>query len=1038
MFRKVNLWRGTSLVMALLLAISLAAGSVLEMYRTSVDAFFGTRSQRTVTDTTGSEEDAWTYKSDFTTAQEAYEGLKDFAIRESQETVALLKNENDALPLAKDAKITLFGVRSYAPVYGGSGGSVTDGKSTVEIFDCFTERGFQLNPSMLAAYQAYFADKEWTVPQFGGGVLPEYAEITSYNDPCELSLDELAALNPDYNSQYSEYGDAAIVVVGRPNGENGDGYYPGEEGLAEGVSTVTGNILSLSDEEMALIEEAKANFDKVIVLVNATNQMEIANLEDDPDIDAILWIGLPGAYGFYGVADVLNGTVSPSAHLGDVYAKNTAVAPAMMNYGNIPWANASDFDAAASVNSYLIEAEGIYTGYRYYETRYADIVMGNGGSEASAGTYTNPDGTVAAQDGVWDYENEMVYPFGYGLSYTTFAQTLDSVEVMGNKKTATVTVTVTNTGDTAGKDVIQLYAQAPYTDYDRQYGIEKSAVQLMDYEKTNTLEPGESQTITMEVDMSNLASYDSENAQTYIVDPGDYYFAIGTDAHDALNNILAAQGYTTADGMTDEGDAAKTYHWTWDGEVDSQTFSVSKNGTEITNQLSEGDYAMDFNAFQPGTVTYLSRSDWNGTFPKTYSGLVADENLTRLLNNDFIPLETGEDTSDLVFGDTSSDLTISDMKGADFDDPRWDELLNKVTVQEFLDFAANAFHNIAAIPSVGLMQYAADDGPGGSDSHYLTEGSYQGTPYADAAEYDYGTRVAPAPVNLAYSWNKELAYENGQIILGESTLVLNLPIMIGPGMNLHRHAYNSRGHEYYSEDPILSGYTGSAVVQGAQSKGCLVNIKHAAFNDQEINRSGIAVFMSEAKAREMELRNLQQAFEANGKPASFVDDPEMENSYTTGALGVMSSYNRIGAVASSANYAVQVAIMRDEWGFEGYNVTDFTGVSLKASPKESILAGTTAFCGFGIDESITYWNPESLSGDHDMLAAIRQNLHYILYALANSAAMNGVNATTHTENVMTWWRGAYIGCSVVFAVGLVICLAGCAVSRRKSKAKRRV
>lgn len=193
---------------------------------------------------------------------------------------------------------------------------------------------------MLAAYQNYFADKEWTVPQFGGGVLPEYAEITSYKDPCELSLEELAALNPDYNSQYSEYGDAAIVVVGRPNGENGDGYYPGEAGLAEGVSTVTGNILSLSDEEMALIEEAKANFDKVIVLVNATNQMEIANLEDDPDIDAILWIGLPGAYGFYGVADVLNGTVSPSAHLGDVYAKNTAVAPAMMNYGNIPWANA--------------------------------------------------------------------------------------------------------------------------------------------------------------------------------------------------------------------------------------------------------------------------------------------------------------------------------------------------------------------------------------------------------------------------------------------------------------------------------------------------------------------------------------------------------------------------------------------------------------------------------------------------------------------------------------------------------------------------
>ena len=815
-------------------------------------------------------------------------------------------------------------------------------------------------------------------------------------------MEELRALNPNFDQDYAEYSDAAIVVVGRPGGENGDGYYPGAEGLAEGVSTVTGNILSLSEEEMAIIEEAKANFDKVIVLINAANPMEIANLEEDPEIDAILWIGFPGAYGFYGVADLLNGTVSPSAHLGDTFAKNTALAPAMQNYGNIPWANASDFSEAANVNSYLIEAEGIYTGYRYYETRYADIVLGNGGAEASAGTYANADGTVATADGVWDYANEVVYPFGYGLSYTTFEQTLDSVEIPGNKKTATVTVTTTNTGSVAGKAVVQLYAQSPYTDYDKQYHIEKSAVQLMDFEKTQTLQPGESQTITMEVDLANLASYDSENAKTYILDPGDYYFAIGEDAHDALNNILAAQGKTTADGMTAEGDAAKTYQWTWEGEVDADTFSVSKAGVEITNALSEGDYATDINAFLPGTVTYLSRSDWDGTFPTTISGLAADENLSRLLSNDLIPIATGEDTSDIIFGDTTSTLTLNDLKGADFDDPRWEELLNKVTVDEFLNFAANAFHNIAAIESVGLLQYASDDGPGGSDSHYLTEGSYQGVPYADAAEYDYGTRVIPSPQNIAYSWNKELAYEKGEIILGESTLVLNLPIMIGPGMNIHRHAYNSRGAEYYSEDPILTGYIGSAVVQGAQSKGTLVNIKHAAFNDQEINRSGIAVFMNEQKARELELRGLQQAFEANGKPASFENDPEKADTYQLGALGVMTSYNRI---------------------FNGYNVTDFTGVSLKAAPKESILAGTTAFCGFGISEEITYWSGEALSGDRDMLLAIRENCHYLLYALANSAAMNGVNSTTHTVQVNTWWRTSYKAGIYGFGAATVLCAA---------------
>lgn len=1035
MFKKTSIWRGLSFVCALLLTISIMAANILEIYRTSVDAFVGTRSQKTVTEESENGEDAWTYASKFKTAQEAYEGFRELAVRTAQETYTLLKNENNALPLSDTAKITMFGIRSYAPVYGNNGGSVPDGKSTVQIFDAFSERGFELNPSMLDAYAAFFADKEWTVPQFGGGILPAYEALSAYDDPNELTLEELRALNPDFDKDYDSYHDAAIVVVGRVGGENGDGYYPGEAGRAAGVETVTGNILSLSSEEMAMIEEAKANFDKVIVLVNATNQMEIANLEEDPEIDAILWIGYPGAYGFYGVADVLNGTVSPSGHLGDSFAKNSALAPAMQNYGNIPWKNASDFSEQANVNSYLVEAEGIYTGYRYYETRYADIVLGNGGSEASAGTYANADGTVAQADGVWEYSNEVVYPFGYGLSYTTFEQTLDSVEITGNKETATVSVTTTNTGDTAGRAVVQLYAQTPYTDYDKQYHIEKSAVQLMDFEKTNTLAPGESQTITMEVDMANLASYDAENARTFITDPGDYYFAIGEDAHDALNNILAAQGKSVSDGMTAEGDAAKSYQWNWSGEVDADTFSVSKAGVEITNALSEGEYATDLNAFMPDTVTYLSRSDWNGTFPKTYEGLSSNEELSRLLGNDFIELKTGEDTSDIVFGDTSSELTINDLKGADFDDPRWDELVSKVTIDEFLNFAANAFHNIAAIESVGLPQYAADDGPNGSDSHYLTEGSYQGVPYEDAANYDYGTRVGPTPQNIAYGWNKELAYEVGEVTLGESTLVLNLPIIIGPGMNIHRHAYNSRGAEYYSEDPILTGYIGSAVVQGAQSKGTLVNIKHAAFNDQEINRSGIAIFMNEQKARELELRGLQQAFEANGKPASFREDESRENTYTEGALGVMTSYNRIGAVAPSANRGVQVQIMRDEWDFNGYNVTDFTGVALKASPKESIMAGTTAFCGFGVSDEITYWSGEALSGDREMALAIKEDIHYLLYALSHSAAMNGVNSSTHTVNVMTWWRVLYIGCIAVFGLATVFCAACYGVGRRKESGK---
>ncbi|WEV42027.1 glycoside hydrolase family 3 C-terminal domain-containing protein [Bifidobacterium sp. ESL0682] len=1051
-------WRGLFTVGAFLLSVAMIAGTVLETYRTSVDAFTGTRSEAQITDHSADKADSWNYKSEFKTAKSAYEGFKSFAINESQETMALLKNEKSALPISKNAKITMFGVRSYAPVYGSSMGSQSNGASVVSITDAFKERGFDLNPSMTKAYQQFFSGKKWAKPKFGGGgPKPEYEEITKYNDPSELSLDQLAKLNPQYASQYDQYNDAAIVVVGRPGGENGNGYLPGKAGRAEGVDTVTGNILSLDTNEMAMVHEAEAHFKKVIVLVNSVHPMEIANLKSDPKVNAIMWIGYPGCYGFYGVADVLNGTVSPSAHLGDVMAVNSALAPAMANYGNIPWKNASKFAKTANVNSYLIEAEGIYTGYRYYETRYADTVAGGDAAQsaktAKAGTYANADGTPATADGTWEYGNEVSYPFGYGLSYTKFSQKLDGVKIRGDKKAATVSVTSTNTGNVPGKAVVQLYASVPYTKYDKQYGVEKSAIQLMDFEKTKTLKPGESQSISMNVDMANLASYDSQHAKTYIVDPGSYYFAIGDDAHDALNNVLAAQGHSTSDGMTAAGDKSKTYTWKWDGNVDARTFSTSDNGKKITNQLSKGDYATDFNAFEPGTVKYLTRSDWSGTFPKTYSGLSADAKLTKLLNNDFVPLTKG-DTSAYKVGDKSSHLKLSDLKGASFNDKRWGALVSQVSIPEFMKFAEKAFHAIGAIPSVGLQNQTTDDGPGGSDSHTLSEGKYQGKAFPDAKDPKYankGTTVAPAPTNLAYSWNKELGYRNGQVILGETGLIFNLPIVIGPAMNLHRHAYNTRAVEYYSEDPILSGFMGSSVTQGEQSKGTMANVKHFAFNDQEINRSGVAPFMSEQRAREMELRNFEQAIEAKGEPASFKgNEKQLKQAgaktilpegivgssvapYKQGALGIMTSYNRGGAVPVSANYAVSNSILRQEWGFTGYAVTDFTSVAPLAAPKESILAGTMAFCGFG-NMGVPYWNADTLGSDPKMVKAIQTDLHYALWAIANSNAMNGVNSTTHTKEIITWWRAVYIAAIVVTALVTLIGIIGYVMVcvRRKS------
>lgn len=1020
--KKTRLTAGLTILSSFFLAASVTTALIMEYYRDPLDEFTDSKSSTIVTEKSEDGESDYNFKSEFKTAKEAFDGFKEFALKEAEETNVLLKNENNTLPLTQEKpKVTLFGLRSYATVYGNNGGSTPD-KATIDSGNTATEvfqKYFDVNPEMLEAYENYCNTLTWGGGGFGAAS-PSYKELNDQSGKTifELSPKELATYNANYASEFDNYSDASIVILGRPGGESYN-YYK-QNCLSDSDNpTTTGNYLGLSAEEKEIIELAKDTSDKVIVLINSTQVMEFKELTLDEDIDAIMWIGYPGPYGLYKVCETLLGDVNPSGHLGDTFATNAAASPALQSFANIPWTNADSFSKDANVNSYLVEAEGIYTGYRYYETRYYDAIFNKGNAKtAKAGTWTNLDGSLATTDGTWSYQNEVNYPFGYGLSYTTFEQKLDSVEILGNKKEATVKVSVKNTGSVAGKSVIQLYAQTPYTDYDKQYDVEKSAIQLLDFEKTKLLEPGESVQITMHVDLSNIASYDSKGAKTYITDAGDYYLAIGESSHDALNNILAKQGKTVEDGMTADGNADLVYQWNW-GSFDKDTFSVSSTGVEITNHLSEGDYSMDLNSFEgyEDTVTYLSRSDWNGTFPTDYAGLEATGRLATLLANDFIELSTNDDTSEYVWG-VDNGLTLNDFKGADWNDPRWGDLVDQVTIDEFLSFASNAFHNIAPIESVGYVGNQADDGPGGSDSHTFKDGQFEGTPWADAEEYsDFGTRVAPSQQNLAYSWNKELAFENGEIIIGETSLIFNLPIIIGPGMNLHRHGYNGRGGEYYSEDPILSGYIGSASVQGAQSKGVLVNIKHAAFNDQEVNRSGVATFMSEQKARELELRNLQQAFEGKGKPASFYDNEEYDDTYTTGASGVMTSYNRIGAVASSANRGVTVDIMRNEWGFKGYNVTDFTGVSIKAAPKESILAGTTAFCGFGSASGSVaeYWKGDVLSKDEDMCAAIKNNIKYILFSLANSNALNGVNSTTKRVELMTGWRATYISMLTVFS-----------------------
>lgn len=989
MIKKTRVWRGFTTITAGLLTVMIGAGTICEGWRENLDQNLGTTSSyiRTEDKTL---EGTYTYTSDYTSTDELVQAHKDLNEQFSEEGSVLLKN-NGTLPLVQKGAVTLFGTASHYPYYGGQMGGKVNDEQAVSLEQALTDAGYQINPVMANVYDTLgnevtgtmkdaFSGKEQNVYGYRPGKITQNifgASVGGYSVG-EPPVSKYAEVDESYQDSFSEYPDAAIVVIGRSGTEGGD-YLTGEDGLAEGETGKTP--LSLNEEEREMISLACDNFDKVVVLVNAVNAIEIDELENNEDIDAILWVGYPGCYGFNGVVDILNGEVSPSGHLAATYAVNSQSSPAMANFGNIEFTNGE----GATGSMYTVDAEGIYTGYKYYETRYADLVTGNGNADSSTGSSTGNG---------WNYEDEVTYGFGYGLSYTSFSQTLDSV-VKNDDTTMTAEITVTNTGDVAGKDVAQLYVQTPYTDYDKENLVEKPAVQLIDYVKTDVLEPGESQTLTTMFDTRDFASYDANNAKTYIMDAGDYYLSLGNGAHDALNNILAAQGYTSEDGMDKNGNADLAYHWN-QAELDTTTYATAENGTEITNQLED----MDLNYWQPDTVTYLSRQDWEGTWPKTYDNISITENMEPYMNSDFYEIKTDEDTSD-IFPEEDNDLSFLDMAGLDKDDPKWDELMDQVSLEEAIygirvggtqpkkynsvDMIVDAFESDGPAGISGGTLAARQDDP--DSPTYVSEDDPNASYYLN----DYATEAV-----IASSLNKELAEAQG-LLFGNDSLWSNITIFFAPAMNLQRTPYNGRNEEYYSEDPMLTSYTGGAVVKGARAKGCLITVKHFAFNEQESGRVGISTFMTEQRARETEIRAFEGA----------VDN---------GMLSLMTALNRVGITYASAHTGLLQDILVGEMGYEGFLMTDilisnFAGYQ---TAKESVVAGTTLM-GIssdtlaGADGPWSYFTKAGVQGDRTLVQAIRDNTKNLFYALANSNAMNGVNETSEVVGQMTWWRWAYAG-----------------------------
>ena len=1010
MSRKRNLWRGLTTLTASLLTVSVAAGPVVDSYRTDIDKFLGTKSSAMVTDST--DEDLYTYKSDYSSTTELLDSIEDLGERMSEEGTVLLKNENNALPLSKDEtqKLSLLGFSSYYPVQGGDMGSslsVNKGTDadTVDFVEALNAKGFGINEDLQKLYKSLEADFKTEVNMWGN--IMEYYHITApATDGVfaskEPSQEKMDSVDDKWKDSMDDY-NVMLVTIGRSSTENGT-YLPGVDGVDASQDLNQTDPLGLSDDERDLINaavEAKENNGgKVIVMLNNANAMEIDEIKNNDGVDAIMEIGFPGGYGFYGVADILSGEANPSGHLTDTYAVTNANSPSAQNFGNYEWTNA---DPSVNINAEEVEAEDIYTGYKYYETRYADTVLGQGNADATVGSSTGK---------AWNYDDEVSYPFGYGLSYTTFEQTLKSVDVDLANRTVTAEVDVKNTGDVAGKDVVQLYTSVPYTDYDVENKVEKSAVQLLDYEKTDMIEPGESQTVTITADAQDMASWDSscENEAgttgNWILDNGTYYFTVGNGAHEAVNNVLAAQDQDV------EGNKDNVQTWEL-GDFDSSSFAVTLNGTPVENQLQDAD----LNNWMEDTVTYLSRNDWEGTWPETYKDLTATDEMISTMADDYSDIEANGDPSSVTFG-ADNGMTLANMKGVeDITDERWSTLMDQLTLEECLIRTGLGGTSTKVIESITSPEAIQNDGPNGFNSYplgqYANSDASTGDPCViakDDPNRDYKMGVMANETVIGQTFSKQLAAEWGKAV-GNYSLWANTAIWWGVGTNLHRTPYNARNHEYFSEDAVLTAGQGAAIIKAGHEYGVLIAPKHLAFNDTEINRTGIAEFMTEQAARENELRGTQSCIE------------------DANALAVMTTYNRVGCVTSNAHTGLLLNILHKEWGFKGLMSEDFIQDPAYTKIHMAVHNGVTMTCNTGdntmaaVEAVWPYWSVENASQSEELLTDLKQAMLYQNYALANSNAMDGMSTTTHIEKLNTWYDNLITGLRIGFGVLTVLCAA---------------
>ncbi len=969
----VKIWASVS---AILLAILLAATFVLTgvpfLYGT-VNSIFGGERRVLVK---GDPAEYMRYKSeaDYTDKASVLSAAQKLNERIVEEGIILLKNDDDALPLSSAQKISVFGKNSISLVLGGSGSSAGSGGAAGgdTLYSSLQAAGFVFNPVMKSFYES---------SQSGAGrpATPGMGSILTGFPVSETPLSDYTA---SVKSSYAEYSDAALVVITRIGGEGydlprtmfsvgSDSKYvtwSGNRQVIPGARSVDDHYLQLDQNETDMLKEACEHFDKVIVVINCSTSMELGFLDDpehyayNSNIKAALWIGNPGKSGINALGKVLSGDINPSGRTVDTYVRDFKRDPTWANFGNNLVGNGNRYTLdGRERNAFFVDyEEGIYVGYRYYETR------------------------AFVEGGDW-FEENVVFPLGYGLSYTEFEWEVTGTSVPDGAEIAAdtvinVDVTVKNTGNTAGKDVVQLYFTAPY--YTGQ--IEKAHVVLGDFAKTKLLEPGEEQELTLTLNARSMASYDYSDANAngycgYELDAGDYEIKIMRNSHAVFHTI----GYT-----------------------------VSEEGIKYTDDSATGNPVENlFDGVSDHISTYLSRADFDGTWPEPPTA--EERETTQAIINSMTYNLNDKETDpwystqvpqqqDKVLSYNNTEFKLYDLIGEDYNSPLWDDLLNQLTVEQMTLLISKGNFRTVNLDNIAKPLTIDADGPMGF-------AIFMGDP----AIYDTGYYASGCVIGA--TWSKELAFEMGKMI-GNEGLVGNERAdgrpysgWYAPAMNIHRSPFGGRNFEYYSEDALLSGMMASEVVKGAQSKGVYTYCKHFALNEQETNRdtTGLITWANEQSMRELYFVPFEMAVKDGGTTA------------------MMSAFNRIGTVWAGGDYTLLTRLLRDEWGFCGMVITDFNltkymdvdqmvraGGDLNLSPSKGVTSDSGA-------TSVT---------------AIRRAAKNILYTVANSNAMDGMGKNVVYRYALPIWVILFIVADV--AVFLICSAWGAAVitkAKRKSK-----